>query len=228
MLALYETYMEDMNDFEFQIKKKLSDMIDSVELKKNEDKFKEFVDSIRLLYNINDNLTLDKKPQPLPEDDLLTESNSAEAENHEVSYEQKRPPSGSAARRGDNGKRGHMFVDYQADNSLKNVVSPSIQPQQKFNPTLNYSSLNGAGGLGNSMQAFYPQSQFNTKRDLYTNPLMSNGVPMEQMQGLPPQAPINLMTSKTQNTIPTPTHQAKPAGFFIQPTPLNNPYSTRR
>ena len=222
MLALYETYMDDMNDFEFQIKKKLSDMIDSVELKKNEDKFKEFIESIRLAYNISESLALEKKPPALPEDDLLTESNSAEAENQEVSHENRRPPSGSGARRAENSKRGHMFVDYQGDTGLKNPVSPALQ-QQKFNPALNYSSMNGGGGLGASMQNFYPQSQYNTKRDMYSNPLMSNGGPMEQIPGLPPQAPINLMTSKNQN--PTPTHQAKPPGFFMQPSSLNSPYS---
>jgi hypothetical protein len=65
-----------MNEFEFEASKKLTDMVNSIELKKEEGLLKEFIESICLKYNISDSLAVDdtknnKKKSGKKTDDLF-------------------------------------------------------------------------------------------------------------------------------------------------------------
>lgn len=76
ILELYDTFLEDMSEFEFEASKKLTDMVNSIELRKNEALFKEFTESISLKYNISDSLAVEetkapKKKSAKKSDDLL-------------------------------------------------------------------------------------------------------------------------------------------------------------
>ena len=50
-----------MNEFELEATKKLTEMVNSIELKKNEILFKEFLDSVKLTYDISDSLAPDDR-----------------------------------------------------------------------------------------------------------------------------------------------------------------------
>lgn len=64
LMDLFETFIDDMNEFELEASKKLTEMVNSIELKKDESHFKDFLGSVSLIYDISESLAPDDKSKP--------------------------------------------------------------------------------------------------------------------------------------------------------------------
>lgn len=145
LMELYETFIDDMNEFENDASKNLTQMINSIELKKDESHFKDFLDSIKLIHDINDNLTLDEKArgnkrQSKKSDDIMNVGDQLLDSQIELTTSPEVKLSKAQPQKKPELKTAKSMLGNNFDESqLKlNLKQNNLQPPQNVQPQNNY------------------------------------------------------------------------------------------
>lgn len=148
LLDLYESYIEDMNEFELESSKNLTEMINSIELRKNESHFRDFLDSIRLIHDTNDSIAPDDKSKGSSKRvvkksvDLMNVGDQLLDSQIEMTPTQDTKLTKTATQKKPEPKPAKSMIGGNFDESqLKlNLKQPSMQPQSTVPPQNNYFS----------------------------------------------------------------------------------------
>jgi hypothetical protein len=143
LLSVYDTFVEDIDQFELEVSKRLNDMISSIDLKKNENIIKDFIESVKLVYNISDSLNPEEKRtvKKGKEDNLLVVDESL-LDKEVPEYLQSPENSTNRSKKGDSTKREFKQAKSMYGAALEDPNSLKINLKQ-IN-SIQASSNNGA------------------------------------------------------------------------------------